>query len=114
MDIAQEISKMFDEEIKNTLFSSFGQCKEETREINPIEEIYRIKNRMTTVILCNSDEQKELQALADKESGFYKMIGSPYIEKGQVLIIKDENLKMSFLAADRKLGTTSAPNCGTI
>lgn len=101
MDIAQEISKMFDEEIRKNLFSSFEQCKAETREVNPIDEIYRMRDKLTTVILCNDDVQEELQALADKESGFYKIIGSPYIEKGQAVIIKDENLKMNFLSANR-------------
>ena len=34
MDIAQEMNKMLDEEIRKTLFSSFEQCKTETREVN--------------------------------------------------------------------------------
>lgn len=72
MDIAQEMSRMFDEEIRKTLFSSFEQCKAETREINPIDEIHRMKDKLTTVILCNSDEQEELQELADKESDFIR------------------------------------------
>ena len=114
MDIAQERSKMFDEEIRKTLFSSFEQCKTEKMKINLIDEIYRMRDRLTTVIICNSDEQEELQALAGKESGFYKMIGNPYIEKGMAVIIKDENMKMNFLSAYRKNGTTSPPNCGTI
>lgn len=114
MDIAQEMSKMIDEEIERTLFASFGQQKADTREVNPIEEIHRMVDKLTTVILCNTEEQEELQATADKESGFYKIIGSPYIEKGQAVIIKDENLKMSFLSAYRNNGTTSAPNCSTI
>lgn len=114
MDIAQEMRKMFDEEIRKTLFSSFEQCKTETREVNPIDEIHRMIDKLTTVILCNDDEQEELQALADKESGFYKMIGSPYIEKGQVAIITDENLKMLLLHYNRKNGTTPPSNCGTI
>lgn len=107
MDIAQEMSRMFDEEIRKTLFSSFEQCKAETREINPIDEIHRMKDKLTTVILCNSDEQEELQELADKESGFYKIIGSPYIEKGHAVIIKDEKMKMNFLSAYRNNGITS-------
>lgn len=114
MDIAKEMRKMFDEEIRKTLFSLFEQCKTETREVNLIDEIYRMKDKLTTVIICNSDEQEELQALTGKENGFYKMIGSPYIEKGKVIIIKDENLKMNFLSAYRNNGTTTPPNCGTI
>lgn len=114
MDIAQEMNKMLDEEIRKTLFSSFEQCKTETRELNPIDEIHRMMDKLTTVILCNDDEQEELQALADKERGFYKMIGSPYIEKGKAIIIKDENLKMNFLSAYRNNGTTTPTNCGTI
>lgn len=101
MDIIQEMMKMFDEEMEKTLFASFGQCKTEAREINPIEEIYRMRDRLTTVILCNSDEQEELQAAANKESGFWKVIGAPYIEKGQAIIIKDEKLKMSILQGER-------------
>lgn len=101
MDIAQEMNKMLDEEIRKTLFSSFEQCKTETREINPIDEIHRMKDKLTTVIICNSDEQEELQAWADKESGFYKMIGSPYVEKGQAIIVKDETTKKALLSAYR-------------
>lgn len=101
MDIAQEMRKVFDEEIRKTLLSPFEQCKTEKREANPIDEIHRMIDKLTTVILCNDDEQEELQALADKESGFYKMIGIPYIEKGQAVIIKDENLKMNFLSSYR-------------
>lgn len=101
MDIAQEMSKMFDEEIRKTLFSSFEQCKAETRELNPIDEIHRIIDKLTTVILRNSDEQEKLQALADKENGHCKMIGSPYVEKGQAIIVKDETTKKALLSAYR-------------
>lgn len=78
-----------------------NNAKQKKREANPIDEIHRMIDKLTTVILCNDDEQEELQALADKESGFYKMIGIPYIEKGQAVIIKDENLKMNFLSSYR-------------
>ena len=71
------------------------------REVNPIDEIHRMKDKLTTVILCNSGEREELQALADKENGFYKMIGSPYVEKGQAIIVKDETTKKALLSAYR-------------
>ena len=101
MDIAQEMNKMLGEEIRKTLFSSFEQCKTETREVNPIDEVHRMIDKLTTVILCNDDEQEELQALADKESEFYKMIGSPYVEKGKAIIVKDETTKKALLSAYR-------------
>lgn len=114
MDIAQEMRETLDREIEKTLFASFGQYNTEPREVNPIDEIYRMRDKLTTVILCNSDEQEELKAVADKESGFWEIIGVPYIEKGQAVIVKDEKLKMSILSGRRNNGTTLTPISATI
>lgn len=114
MDIAQEMRKSLDREIEKTLFASFWQCNTEAREVNPIYEIYRMRDKMTTVILCNPDEQEQLKAVAEKESGFWEIIGTTYIEKGQAVIVKDENLKMSILQGRRNNGTTHTPNHATI
>ena len=108
---------MFDEEIRKTLFSSFEQCKTETREVNPIDEIYRMRDKLTTLLLCNTNEEEAVKKGMESLDGFWEVIGVPYVEKGQIVIVKREDLKMVLLSANRrnrKIGTTPPPNCGTI
>ena len=105
MDIANKIMedmrKSMNEEMKNIFLSKFPQFDTKPKEVDFIDELQRMKDKLTTVIFCNSEEQEELQAAADKESGFWKIIGVPYIEKGQAVVIKDEKLKMSILQGER-------------
>lgn len=100
-NVAEYMRKVIDEEMNNTFLSMLSSCSTKPKEVNLIDEINRMKDKLTTVIICNSDEQEELQAAANKESGFWKIIGVPYIEKGQAVIIKDEKLKMSILQGER-------------
>lgn len=117
MDIAQEMSKMFDEEIRKTLFSSFEQCKTEKREDNLIDEIYKMRDKLTILLLCNINEEEKVKKKTESLDGFWEVIGVPYVEKGQIVHIKREDLKMVLLSANRKNrnnGKISPPNCGTI
>ena len=99
--IMEDMRKSMDEEIKNVFLSQFPQFDIKPKEVNFIDELQRMKDKMTTVIFCNSEKQEELQAAADKESVFWKIIGVPYIENGQAVVIKDEKLKMSILQGER-------------
>lgn len=99
--ITDRMRKSIDEAMEKDIFSQFPQFNTKPKEIDVIEEIKGITDKLTTVILCNSSECDKLQTLADKASGFYKIIGSPYIEKGKTLIIEDEKLKRTFLQIER-------------
>lgn len=85
MDIVEKYSKI----------GGWIPCSERLPEekINPVtNDFYEYQ------VTFKSDK---LQALADKESGFYKMIGSPYVEKGKATIVKDEITKKALLSAYR-------------
>lgn len=113
----EDIEKHIDDEMRKHIFSHFPQFDISPKEINLIDEIYRMRDKLTTLLLCNKNEEEEVKKKTESLDGFWEVIGVPYVEKGQIVLVKREDLKMVLLSANRKNrknGTTTPPNCGTI
>lgn len=113
----EDIEKHIDDEMRKHIFSHFTQFDTSPKEINLIDEIYRMRDKLTTLLLCNKNEEEEVKKKTESFNGFWEVIGVPYVEKGQIVLVKREDLKMVLLSANRrnrKNGTTTTPNCGTI
>lgn len=104
MDIVQDMRNAIDREIEKTLFASFGGSETERREINPIKEVQKMMDKMANVVLCNPEQKERLEKEAEKAEGFWKVIGVPYVDKGQAVVVNDEKLKLSFISAERNRG----------
>lgn len=114
MDIMFEMRKHLDKEIEKTILSQFPQLDETPKQVDFVEEIRKMQDKLTTVILCNPDESERLIKEAENVNGFYEIIDCAYIEKGKAIIVMDEKLKLSFLSAKRNNGTTPTPTHATI
>lgn len=111
------IGKRMDDEARKNILSHFPQFDTNPKGINVLNDIYRMIDKLTILLLCNTHEEETVKKQTESLGGFWEIIGVPYVERGQVVLIKREDLKMVLLSANRKNkknGTDSPPNCGTI
>lgn len=95
-DIASKHLSKMDSSFLKTIDTEFSE------QSNPLADILGVRDRLTTVLLCNLDDYDLFKEELDKQPGFYELIKSSYIENGKIILIKDENLKLKLLKQKRK------------
>lgn len=105
-EIIQKVQENFDKSIKEFNDTKFREVLglDSSPKIDFKDELSKMIDKLTQLILINiSDEDFVKKAIEDlgKESNI-TYITSPYIPQGQILLIKDENLKHQILKSKRE------------
>lgn len=105
-EIIQKVQENFDKSIKEFNDTKFCEVLglDSSPKIDFKDELSKMIDKLTQLILINiSDEDFVKKAIEDlgKESNI-TYITSPYIPQGQILLIKDENLKHQILKSKRE------------
>lgn len=93
----EQICKRMNEAVCKNLFGPTHQCC----NFDIIEDINKCRDKLTILILCNNDDYDSIKAFLDNQEGYYEVIKTPYMEKGKVIIVEDEKLKIEILSRRR-------------
>lgn len=89
--------------MENRMFEQLVGPTSQTADFDPVEEINRTIDSLTTLIICNPDDYSYLKEFLGKQDGYYELIKDSNLEKGKVMLVEDENLKMKALKKKREL-----------
>lgn len=98
-----KFNREFIRNMENRMFEQLVGPTSQTVDFDPVEEINRTIDSLTTLIICNPDDYFYLKEFLDKQKGYYELIKDSNLEKGKVMLVEDENLKMEALKKKRKL-----------
>lgn len=93
-----QICKKMNETVFENLFRSTCQ----SCNFDIIEDINKCRDKLTVLILCNSDDYDSVKAFLDNQEGYYEVIKTPYLESGKVIFVEDEKLKIEILSSRRR------------
>lgn len=100
------ISKAYEDTMRKAIFDFSATVSGNMKEVgseNIIDEIYKAKDKCTTLIVCHPDTKDSIKNILEKENIYsYEIMTDPYLEEYKAYIVKDENLKHNMLNSKRR------------